>query len=293
MSGDHVSAQNERALWLAFVPTAAFMVIEIAAGLMTGSLALISDATHMATDVAGIMIALAALRVGRRPPDARRTFGYARFEMLAAALNAALLIGVAVYILIEAYRRLRSPQEISSTAMLWVAVAGLCVNAFSMWMLAAGKDHSINMKGAYLEVWSDFLGSVGVIIAALLVRLTGWTIVDSIVAVAIGLWVLPRSWMLLRETVNVLLEGVPRSIDLGAVRDAMLAVAGVANVHDLHVWALSSERICLTAHVVAPAENHEEIVAKLNGVLRERFAISHVTIQPETRPCADAALGEL
>lgn len=291
--GASASGRNERALWIALVPTAGFMVAEVVGGLLTGSLALISDASHMATDVFGIAIAIAAVRIGRRPADARRTFGYERFEIMAAVVNAVLLFGVGLYILVEAYRRLGEPPQIQSIAMLVIALLGLAVNLFSMRVLASGKDESLNLKGAYLEVWSDFLGSVGVIAAALVIRFTGWTIVDSLVAVAIGLWVLPRTWALLRDALNVLLEGVPAGIELDAVRRAMLQVRGAADVHDLHVWALTGGRVCLTAHVVAPtrAADQEAVVAELNEVLRDRFGIGHVTIQYERAPCPDAVAG--
>jgi cobalt-zinc-cadmium efflux system protein len=292
---DHAarSQSNERDLWLALVPTAGFMVAEIVGGLLTGSLALISDAGHMATDVFGIGIAIVAIRIGRRPADHRRSFGYERFEVLAAAFNALLLFGVGIYILVEAYRRLSDPPEIQSTPMLVVAIIGLGVNLFSMRVLSRGKEDSINLKGAYLEVWSDLLGSLGVIFAALVIRFTGWTFVDSLVAVAIGFWVFPRTWTLLGDAVNLLLEGVPRGIDLGAVHDAMLGTSGVQDVHDLHVWALTNRRICLTAHVVAPnrANEGDILLAQLRTELQQRFGIGHTTIQLETTPCPDAAAG--
>ena len=286
---DHTtgSKSNERALWLALVPTAAFTIAEVVGGLLTGSLALISDASHMATDVFGIIVAILAIRIGRRAVDDKRSFGYERFEVLAAAFNAVLLFGVGIYILVEAYRRLSEPPQIQSTAMLIVAVLGLGVNLFSMRVLSSGKDESLNLKGAYLEVWSDLLGSIGVIAAALIIRFTGWTFVDSLVAVAIGLWVFPRTWALLRDAVNILLEGVPRGIDLELVRGAIQQTAGVDNVHDLHVWALTSGRICLTAHVVAPTRAYESdvLVAELRAELDQRFQIGHVTIQHESVPC--------
>lgn len=298
MSGhDHVhgsgGAANERALWLALAPTATYMVAEIVGGVLTGSLALISDAAHMATDVFGIAIAIAAIRIGRRPPDVKRTFGYERFEILAAGINAILLFGVGIYILVEAYRRLSQPTEVQSTAMLIIALIGLAVNVFSIRVLASGKDESLNVKGAYLEVWSDLLGSAGVIVAAAVIWLTGWTIVDSVVAVAIGLWVLPRTWILFRDTVNILLEGVPSGVDLDDVCKAMQSCRGVSNVHDLHVWALTGGRVCLTAHVVAPdrADDQDLLVSELNALLRNRFKIGHVTIQHERAPCADAEAG--
>jgi cobalt-zinc-cadmium efflux system protein len=291
----HASAasNNERALWLALVPTATFMIAEIVGGLLTGSLALISDASHMATDVFGISMAIVAIRFGRRPYDAFRTFGYQRFEILAAMANAVILFAIGFYILIEAFRRLSSPPEIQSTAMLIVALIGLAVNLFAMRVLASGKEESLNLKGAYLEVWSDLLGSIGVIGAAIVIRLTGWTIVDTIVAVAIGFWVFPRTWVLLKEATNVLLEGVPKGIALENVRAAILNVAGVTGVHDLHVWSLTSGRMCLTAHVVAPvdASAQEALMAAVRGMLHERFGIDHVTLQLEQTPCPDGAEG--
>lgn len=284
-------SNNEKALWLALVPTSLFMAVEIVGGLLTGSLALISDASHMATDVFGISIAIVAIRIGRRPADAQRTFGYERFEILAAMANAVLLFGIGLYILYEAYRRLSSPPEIHSTAMLVVALIGLAVNLYSMRILTAGKDKSLNLKGAYLEVWSDLLGSLGVIGAAVVIRVTGWTLVDSVVAVGIGLWVLPRTWFLLRDAINVLLEGVPPGIILEDVRLAMIDTAGVTDVHDLHVWSLTGGRVLLTAHVVAAMNDvgQEQLLEKLRDKLHQRFGIGHVTIQIERVACADAA----
>lgn len=201
----------------------------------TRNVALISDAAHMLTDAAALAIALAAVRVARRPADASRTYGYHRFEILAAAFNALMLFGVAVYLLVEAYGRFKKPVEIETTAMMGVAVVGLIVNLISMRLLAAGKDASLNIKGAYLEVWSDMLGSLGVIAGALLIRFTGWAWVDPVIAVAIGLWVLPRTWVLLKESLNILLEGVPAGIVVSAVSEAVTKMPGVTGVHDLHV----------------------------------------------------------
>lgn len=295
-SHDHVgdkSKLNERALWLALAPTALFMFAEIVGAIVTGSLALLSDAMHMATDVFGVALAIVAIRLARRPADSKRTFGYERLEILAASANALILFGVAIYILHEAYQRLSNPPQIQSVGMLVIAVLGLIVNAFSMWILSSRKDESLNLKGAYLEVWSDFLGSVGVIAAAIVIWFTGWTVVDSIVAVAIGFWVLPRTWILFRDATNVLLEGVPSNIGLEDVRQAILAASGVTDVHDLHVWALTGGRICLTAHVVAEerASDYESLIGELNELLHNRFSIGHVTIQYERVPCADATAG--
>lgn len=249
---------NERSLTIALALTGTFVVIELVGGILTQSLALISDAAHMFTDTAALAIALVAIRIAKRVADARRTFGYYRFEILAAAFNAMLLFGVAVYILYEAYLRLKAPPQIESTGMLVIAAAGLAINLVSMKVLSAGKDVSLNMKGAYLEVWSDMLGSIGVIIGAVIIKLTGWSWVDSLVAVAIGLWVVPRTWTLLKSSVNILLEGVPEDVDIDQVRQTLLGVSGVASIHDLHVWALTSGKASLTVHLVTQQQINAE-----------------------------------
>lgn len=284
---DHgASHTSAGALTKALVLTGSFMVLEVVAGLLTGSLALISDAAHMFTDTAGLGIALAAIKIGQKPADSRRTFGYQRFEILAAALNAVLLFGVAAYIMIEGYQRLVTPHDIKAGPMLAVAFAGLIVNLISMRLLGGGKDANLNMKGAYLEVWSDMLGSIGVMFAAVIIMLTGWTSVDAIVAVAIGLWVLPRTWTLFKETINVLLEGVPEGVDLDAVATGLRATPGVRDIHDLHVWALTSGSTSLSVHLVL-AEGADGDVTRVGArsMLAERFHITHVTLQTERVDC--------
>jgi len=283
----HGAGANERSLLIALGLTTTFLVVEVVAGVLTQSLALISDAAHMFTDTAALAIALVAVRMGKRAADAKRTFGYHRFEILAAAFNAMLLFGVAVYIGLEAYHRWRSPPDVQSTGMLVVALLGMAVNLASMKMLAGGKDASLNIKGAYLEAWSDMLGSLGVVVGALVIMFTGWLWVDSAVAVLIALWVLPRTWSLLRASVNILLEGVPEGIALAEVREALLTVPGVTSIHDLHVWALTSGKVSLTVHVVnAPAVNAETaILPEVRRRLAGRFGITHVTVQCELEPC--------
>lgn len=277
---------NEKALWIAVALTGSFLIAEVIGGIISRSLALLSDAAHMFTDVAALAISLAALRIAQRPADRKRSFGYYRFEILAAAFNALLLFAVALYILYEAYKRLSSPPEIQSSTMLVIAVLGLVINLISMRVLIGGKDDSLNVKGAYLEVWSDMLGSLGVIAGALIIRFTGWAWVDSVVAVAIGLWVLPRTWTLLKASLHILLEGVPEEIDVGQVGEALLAVPGVQSYHDLHVWAITSGKVSLTVHVV---HSSEVLAATVLDAIRERlahgFKITHVTIQCELVPC--------
>ncbi|TSD59223.1 cation transporter [Variovorax sp. KBS0712] len=285
-----VAGGNEKALRWALALTSTYLVAEVIGGLVSGSLALLSDAAHMATDTVALAISLAAIWLGKRPADKRRTFGYYRFEILAAVVNAVLLFFVAIYVLYEAYRRISQPAEIQSTMMLLVAIGGLVVNLIGMRLLASGKDESLNVKGAYLEVWADMLGSVGVIAGALVIRFTGWAWVDSVIAVAIGLWVLPRTWRLLRESLNVLLEGVPDEIDLPEVERALQAQPGVAGLHDLHVWALSSGKVSLSVHVVCTPDvvDLAPLMLQLRGLLAEKFDIHHSTVQVERVPCEQA-----
>ena len=290
MSGGHSHAipatGNERALWMALGLTSTFLIAEVIAGVVFQSLALLADAAHMFTDAAALAIAVAAVRIARRPADAKRTYGYHRFEILAAAFNAVLLFGVALYILYEAYRRFNAPAEVQPLGMLVVATLGLAVNLLSMRFLQSGKDTSLNVKGAYLEVWADMLGSIGVIVAALVIRFTGWAWVDTLVAVGIGLWVLPRTWVLLKESLNILLEGAPEGVDVDEVGRTMLAVPGVTGVHDLHVWVLTSGKNALTAHVVHAASiDGAALIEPLKEMLADRFKVFHTTLQVEPTAC--------
>jgi cobalt-zinc-cadmium efflux system protein len=281
-SHDHTAGANAKMLGWALALTSTYLVAEVVGGFVFNSLALLSDAAHMLTDVAALVIALMAIRIGQRPPDDRRTFGYRRFEILAAAFNAILLFGIAIYVFVEAIKRFTDPEPVQSWGMLIVAAIGLVVNLISMRLLAAGKDGSFNVKGAYLEVWADMIGSVGVIVGALAIRFTGWTWIDPIVAVAIGLWVLPRTWVLLRDTTNVLLEGVPSGLRLVEVRTAVSAVPGVAGLHDLHVWSMSNDDVSCTMHVtLAPGADADTVRKTVTELVDERFGIQHVTIQTE------------
>jgi cobalt-zinc-cadmium efflux system protein len=283
---DHTRDANPAALRKVLALTGAFLVVEVVGGILTGSLALLSDAAHMFTDTAALAIALAAVKLGERAADSRRTFGYQRFEILAATVNAVLLFLVGLYILYEGYRRLIAPPEIHSLGMLVIATLGLGVNLLAMRILFAGQKTSVNMRGAYLEVWSDALGSVGVLIGALILWLTGWTWVDTLVAAGIGLWVLPRAWSLLKETVNVLLEGVPEGIELDEVAGAITSTAGVTDVHDLHIWALTSSTPSLSAHVVVRGGADTDAVRiAVASALAQRFGIHHVTLQTERVDC--------
>jgi cobalt-zinc-cadmium efflux system protein len=285
---NHGAGASTKRLAIALSLTSVFLVAELVGAFLFDSLALLSDAAHMFTDSAALAIALAAVKIGQRPPDDKRTFGYRRFEILAAAFNAILLFAVAGYVLIEGIGRFFDPKPVESVGMLIVATIGLVVNIISMRVLAGGKDDSLNVKGAYLEVWADMLGSLGVIAAAVAIYLTGYNWIDPIVAIGIGLWVLPRTWVLLRDTTHILLQGVPRGFDLKAIRAAMNDVSGVAGVHDFHLWSVAGDDASLTAHVaLADGADAEATRRALAEILENKFAIHHATIQTETVPCAD------
>ena len=283
-------SQSESTLWFALGLTSTFLIAEVISGVLLNSLALLADAAHMFTDAAALGIALAAVRLARRPADARRTYGYHRFEILAAAFNALLLFAVAIYILYEAWQRFNSPAEVQPTGMMVVAALGLVINLISMRLLSKGKNRSLNLKGAYLEVWSDMLGSIGVIAAAVIIRYTGWAWVDTLVAVGIGIWVLPRTWILLKSAVNILLEGVPEDVDFKAVEQSLAAEPGVTGVHDLHIWSLTSGKHSLSSHIVFDRDvlEAEQMLTALRRMLSERFDMHHVTLQLEHMPCEDA-----
>lgn len=284
----HSHAQNASAkrLIIALALTGSFLLVEVAGGLIFKSLALLSDAAHMFTDVAALAIALAAIKIGQRAADDRRSFGYRRFEILAAAFNAILLFGVAIYVLVEGIRRIAEPEPVQSTGMLIVATAGLIINLISMRVLAGGKDQSLNIKGAYLEVWADMLGSLGVIVGALVIRFTHWMWVDPVVAIGIGLWVLPRTWVLLRDTTHILLEGAPKGVALNDVRSAIVATPGVQGVHDLHVWVSGADQAACTAHVeLTPGADAEAVRIEIALRLKTDFDVHHLTIQTEREAC--------
>ncbi|MBI1275024.1 cation diffusion facilitator family transporter [bacterium] len=280
----HTGSTNARRLTIALMLTGGYLVAEVVGSLITDSLALLSDAAHMMTDVMGLVIALVATKIGERPADFKRTFGYRRFEILAAALNASALFIVAFYILYEAWQRFFHPAEIASTGMLVIAVLGLVVNLISMKVLQGGHDN-LNLKAAYAEVMADMLGSAAVILAAIIIKLTGWQQVDPVMAVLIGLWVLPRTWALLSESVHILLDGVPSGMEMQSLMDDLKTLPGVEDVHELHVWAITSGQNSLTAHLVVkqlPTDNH--LLEKAQHVA-EQHNIHHTNFQFELSGC--------
>ncbi len=284
-NGHHHSAAGASAgrLRIVLVLTAAYMVVEVIGGILTGSLALIADAGHMATDVAGVSMALLAIWFAARPPTARKSYGYYRLEILAAIANGLLLFGVAAFILYEAYRRFVDPPEVLGVPMLLVAAVGLVVNLVSAYLLFGGQKTSLNLRGGFYEVVGDLLGSVAVIVAGILIALTGQNVIDPIASVIVGLLILPRTWSLIRDAIDVLLEATPKGVDLAEVRRHILEAPGVADVHDLHAWTITSGMNVLSAHVVlhegaAPGDALDE----LGNCLADDFDIEHSTFQLET-----------
>lgn len=277
-------------LWAAFGLLLTFMVVEAVAAVMTGSLALLSDAGHMFTDVLGIGMALAAIAAASRASrSGQRTFGLYRMEVLAALANAVLLFGVACYVVVEAARRFSQPPEVPAGPMLTVAVAGLVANVVAFFLLRAGSRESLNVRGAYLEVLGDLFTSVGVIVAAVVIAVTDWWYADPLIAVAVGLFILPRAYQLGRAALRVLVQAAPAHLDISAVRAALLVVDGVADVHDLHVWTLTSGMDVASAHLALERDaDLAAVLARSRRLLQDRFAIEHATLQAEPAEPADA-----
>lgn len=279
------ASRSRGALGAALAISGAFLVVEAAGALWTGSLALAADAGHMLADVGGLALALFATWVAARPPTPAKTYGYYRAEILAALLNAVVLLGLAGLILVEAYRRLWAPSPVPGGPMLVVALLGLVANLAGAWLLRGEAAHSLNVRAAYLEVLGDALSSLGVLLAAVVILLTDWTTIDSLVSAAIGLFVVTRTWRLLTQAINVLLEGTPPHLEIAEIEEAMRRVAGVRRVHDLHVWTLTSGREAMSAHVVVDdVGQSERLLEELHEVLHARFGIDHTTIQLETEP---------
>lgn len=281
-------------LALAFVLLATFMVVEVAGGLLSDSLALLSDAGHMLTDVLGLGMALAAIQLATRGSErSHHTFGLYRLEILAALANAVLLFGVALYVVVEAVGRFEDPTEVRTGLLLVVAGLGLAANLVAFALLREGAKESLNLRGAYLEVVSDTVGSVAVILGGLVIEVTGWGWVDPGVGVAIGLWILPRTWRLGAQAMRILVQAAPPGVDLAALEADLAAVDGVVDVHDLHVWTLTSEMDVASAHLmVAVGTDAHGVLDRARVVLRDGYRIDHATLQVEPddhEGCAEVA----
>ena len=277
---DHARGADRRSLTVVLALTATFMVVEVVGGLLTGSLALVADAGHMLSDAASVALALFAFWLADRPATPERSFGYKRAEILAALFNGATLVAISVWIFIEAARRFADPPEVLAAPMMIVAVLGLIVNLVSAGILSRSSGESLNMQGALRHVLADLLGSVGAIAAAIVILATGWRYADPLISVGIGVLVLLSSRKLLRDSINLLLESSPSGIDANAVGRSMAAAPGVVEVHDLHVWTITSGFPALSAHIlVSKDEDCHARRRDLESVLREEFGITHTTLQ--------------
>ena len=278
----HHRLLGRKGLKIVLALTATFMVAEFIGGWLSNSLALMADAAHMLTDVAAIALSLFALWFAQRPAPPEKTFGFLRAEILAALVNGVTLILLSLFIFYEAWQRFRTPQPVESGLMLGVAIAGLVANLIAAFILHRSAGHSLNVRGAYLHVVGDVLGSLGAILAAIAIMATGWTFADPLISVFVGLLILVSSWKLVRESVDVLLEAVPPHIDLAEVRRAIGEIPGVDEVHDLHVWTVTSGFFAMSGHaVVQDPANHQRILEEIHHRMRERFDIRHVTVQLE------------
>jgi cobalt-zinc-cadmium efflux system protein len=281
-------ARHAWRLWAAFGIAAAFMLLELTVGVLTSSLALLSDGAHMLTDVIGVGLALAAILAARRAgTGGGRTFGLYRAEVLAALANAVLLFGVAAYVVIEAVRRLPSPPEVPGLPVLVAAALGLGANVVSFALLRGGAQESLNIRGAYLEVLADLIGSIGVLASGAITLLTGWRYADPLIGVAIGLFVLPRTWMLAKRALRILFQHAPERVDVGTLTADLAAVGGVCAVHDVHVWTLTSGMEVVSAHlIVANGADQGQVLAAARTVLAEDYQLDHATLQLEPRGSA-------
>lgn len=272
----------KKPLGIALILTGVYMVVELVVGFSIGSLALISDGAHMGTDVIGLTMAFVAIHLAGRKTTSDRTFGLFRLEVLAALLNGLLLFGVAGYVLYEAFQRFATPTDVPSTPLLITASIGLIINIISFRLLSAGSKESINLKGAHLEVMADMVGSIGVIVGALIIMFTGWTFVDPIIGVAVGLFILPRTWKLMRQALRILIEAAPKGLDIPQLKADIIAVPGVTDLHDLHVWTITSGMESASGHVVVTDEREPAaVLTDILTLLRTEYDIDHATIQLE------------
>jgi cobalt-zinc-cadmium efflux system protein len=294
MNDDHDHSHgNMRRVQIALILTATFMMVEVIGGIISGSLALLADAGHMLTDSMALALAALAFRVSARPADSRRSYGYQRFQILAAFVNGLSLLLIVAWILIEAIRRLMSPHEVLAETMLVVAAAGLVVNLVSFAVLHGGDRENMNIRGAALHVLGDLLGSVAAIIAALVILYTGWMPIDPLLSIFVALLILRSAWHLVLRSAHILLEGAPEWLEIGQMKSKITSqVPAVRDIHHVHVWGLTPQHLMLTMHITladtqAPTT---PIIRQVKAVLRDEFGISHSTIEVESGDCADESV---
>lgn len=282
---------NRKRLAVTLALVSAYMVAEVIGGLITNSLALLADAGHMLSDAGALALSLFAMWIAERPPTPKHSYGYYRTEILAALVNGATLVAISIFIFVEAWERFRDPPAVQGALMMGIATGGLVVNLVGLWLLNAGRGESLNVRGAWLHVLTDAMGSVGAILGGFLIWVFGWGWADPAVSVLIGILVIFSSWNLLKETVAVLMESAPAHVDVDKVRDAISGVPNVTAVHDLHVWSITSGLVSLSAHVcVAPGTDRDSALAAVRGRVQEAFGIDHCTIQVEREGVAEAAI---
>jgi len=276
------ASKHKKNLLIVVLLSGTYLIAEVIGGILTNSLALLADAAHMLTDVVGLLLAFIAIKIGERKADPKKTYGYYRTEILAAVINAVVLLGISLYVLYEAYKRFQNPPEVQSKSMLIVAGIGLVVNIVGMMILRKDSEASLNMKGAYFEVLSDMLTSVGVMIAGVIMLTTNWYYADPLISAAIGFLIFPRTWRLLKEAVNVLLESTPKDVDIVKLRTSLEQIPGVKSLHDLHVWSLTSGVNAMSAHVVKDSTKiQNELLKALTDETMNNFKITHTTFQIE------------
>jgi len=282
-----VSRDNERRIFIAMLLTGGFMVAEIIGGLLSGSLALIADAGHMATDTAALALAWLAFRLSKRPADARRSYGYHRGEVLAAFVNGIAMIALVVWIFVEAIQRLFEPVEVLGGVMLWIAVGGLAVNCIAFWLLHTGSRDNLNVRGAAVHVAGDLLGSIAAIIAAGVIIRTGWTPIDPLLSMAVALLVLRSAWFITRQSAHILMEGAPQNLDPAAIgSDLLNTIEDLEDVHHIHIWCLTQERPLVTLHArIKDEADPDQMLKTISSRLLDRFQIEHVTVQIEKTAC--------
>jgi cobalt-zinc-cadmium efflux system protein len=278
-----LSSQQISKLKLVLLLISSYIIVEFISGLLTGSLALIADAGHMLADAGGLTLALFAINFSSKPATPQRTYGFYRIEILAALANSAVLILVSVYIIYDAYERIIEPPQIKGTALLIVGTIGLVVNLVGMYILKGHVSESLNIEGAYLEVLKDTLGSVGVVVVGVITSISEFYLIDPIISVGLAFYILPRTWSLMKKSINILMEGVPINISYEEVKKAILQIKGVTGVFDIHIWAITSGMDAITAHVVVSDPSKSQTILKdISSMLEKRFKITHTTIQIET-----------
>ena len=290
MGHSHNTNSNMRRVIIALILTATFMIVEVVGGILSGSLALLADAGHMLTDSMALALAALAFHVSKRPADSKRSFGYQRFQILAAFVNGLSLLVIVGWILFEAVVRFLDPPDVLGQTMLIIASIGLLVNIVSFLVLHGGDRDNLNIRGAALHVAGDLLGSVAAIIAAIVIIYTGWMAIDPILSVAVAMLIMRSAWTLVRRSAHVLLEGAPDSIDCNAMQDKLVAsIPEVCEIHHVHVWGLTPQELMLTMHVrlVEQTQSPTDVVRRIKRLLRDDYGIGHSTVEIETDDCAD------